>query len=294
MPAFGLSAVPAPTKNRMKSVIGLAPTADATGETALAAAPISVAPASSGSPRLVAAAGAAVRCLPRNSRRLAAAAAHANGAIAGSPPSPSLSSHDVSPASRSLIPSAAAAARGADTMTGTVTSRTSAVRAEAAAGDGAVIAGSEAAGVSPCVSDERQESVIPIAAVCGSPGATESPAWTPPLTDGRVPCSFCSRISAPITETARESAPLAEPRSSKPIIASPEAPAAGATDPPRAAREPRRGPDTVAVFPAEDSTPDPADPDDPDLSAAAIGAQPTADPTPKATAKAPTRPTYRT
>ena len=78
MPAFGLSAVPLPMKNRMKSATGFDVSdavADAAGENA--------ANGSAGSPLLVAAAAAGAAALLPSSRRLSASAAHASGAIAG-------------------------------------------------------------------------------------------------------------------------------------------------------------------------------------------------------------------
>ena len=96
MPAFGFSAVPSPTKNRMNAEIGSEavndPVADALGELTAAADPINLAPGVAGSPLVVAAAGATTPPVPPNSRRANAAAVHANGAAAGlsePPPKPS-------------------------------------------------------------------------------------------------------------------------------------------------------------------------------------------------------------
>jgi hypothetical protein len=74
-------------------------------------------------------------------------------------------------------------------------------------------------------------------------------------------------------------APLREP-----------APSAPSAAPPRPDRAPRAGADVDA--PADDaSEPDPLDPAEPVVSANATGTDATADPTPNATANAPTRPT---
>jgi hypothetical protein len=78
-------------------------------------------------------------------------------------------------------------------------------------------------------------------------------------------------------ESAAE--PLREPAPSEPSAA-----------PPRPDRAPRAGADVDA--PADDaSEPDPLDPAEPVVSANATGTATTADPTPNATANAPTRPT---
>jgi len=88
MPAFGLSAVPLPMKNRRIEPGCQAPNAAAPGDAT--AAPIN---GVTGSPLLTAAAGAAVRDAPPNSRRLAAATVHANGAAAGESPLPPVPNH---------------------------------------------------------------------------------------------------------------------------------------------------------------------------------------------------------
>lgn len=65
---------------------------------------------------------------------------------------------------------------------------------------------------------------------------------------------------------------------------------------PRTPRDGSAGAEDVADDPAEtdvESDPEQADPGDPDVSAKAIGSAARAEPTPKATASAPTRPTYR-
>ena len=92
MPAFGLAAVPLPTKNRKMLPGCHAPSAAAPG--VATADPINdFAAGVAGSPLLTAAAGAAVRAAPPSSRRLAAAAVHANGTAAGESPLPPAPNH---------------------------------------------------------------------------------------------------------------------------------------------------------------------------------------------------------
>ena len=111
MPAFGLSAVPLPMKNRRIEPGCHPPNAAAPGDAT--AAPINGA---TGSPLLTAAAGAAVRDAPPNSRRLAAATVHANGAAAGESPLPPVPNHaNKLPLNPRTPP---AAARGATLITG--------------------------------------------------------------------------------------------------------------------------------------------------------------------------------
>lgn len=122
MPAFGLSAVPSPTKNRIRSAIGLAvndPVAAADGPTSITG--------SAGSPLDVAAAGATVFTPEESSRRVNPATAHINGPTAGAPPSPSAPSHDsrLEPISETDPAPAATDAAGA-VITGTAPSGTAA------------------------------------------------------------------------------------------------------------------------------------------------------------------------
>ena len=75
---------------------------------------------------------------------------------------------------------------------------------------------------------------------------------------------------------------------------SPTAESTAAESPPTPRPERRPGALTFVVeSPAEDTVPDPTEPEDPVVSASAIGIDTTAEPTPNATANAPTRPTYR-
>ena len=117
MPAFGLSAVPLPTKIRRMLPGAQAPTADALGAAPCAAVPIN---GTAGSPLVVAAALFAIREVPPCSRRLTANAAHANGAAAGPSPLPPVASHARRLLPIPLTPPVAAAARGAEEITGAV------------------------------------------------------------------------------------------------------------------------------------------------------------------------------
>ena len=110
MPAFGLAAVPSPTKNR-NTAPGYQP---ATGEPA--ADPDAVTgdnPGSPGSPLDTCAAGATVRDRALNSRRLAAATVHASGAATGPSPEPPRANHANTSSLRPRTPPASAAGAGA-------------------------------------------------------------------------------------------------------------------------------------------------------------------------------------
>ena len=103
MPAFGLSAVPSPIKIRRMLPGSHAPTAAADGDAT--ADPTN---AVDGSPVLTAAAGAAVRAAPPNSRRVYANAVHANGPAPGpSPPPPAPNHANTEPPSPMTRPDAA-------------------------------------------------------------------------------------------------------------------------------------------------------------------------------------------
>jgi hypothetical protein len=67
-----------------------------------------------------------------------------------------------------------------------------------------------------------------------------------------------------------------------------------AVEPARPVRAaPREGADDVDADDADDASEEPVDPPEPVVSAKATGTDATAAPTPRATANAPTRPTYR-
>ena len=108
MPAFGLAAVPLPTKYR-RIAPGYQPAnVAADGDpTAAADRPLTNSPVDTD------AAGAAVRAAPPNSRRDAAATVHANGAADGPSPEPPEANHANKFELTPRTPPAAAAARGA-------------------------------------------------------------------------------------------------------------------------------------------------------------------------------------
>ena len=93
MPAFGLAAVPLPTKNRKMLPGCHPPRAAALGEPTPDTDETAAADGSTGAPMLTAADGSAVRADPLNSRRAAANAAHASGAAAGPSPLPPPPNH---------------------------------------------------------------------------------------------------------------------------------------------------------------------------------------------------------
>ena len=117
MPAFGLAAVPSPTKNR-RIAPGYQPAyVAADGD------PTAAAVGATSSPVDTDAAAGTVRDTPPNSRRDAAATVHANGAAAGPSPDPPEANHSNTAEPTPLTPPAAArgavitgaAATGADT-----------------------------------------------------------------------------------------------------------------------------------------------------------------------------------
>ena len=110
MPAFGLAAVPSPTKNR-NTAPGYQP---ATGDPT--AAPSDTTGAV-GSPLDTCAAGATVRDRAPNSRRLPAATVHANDAAPGPSPEPPRANHATTSSPTPRTPPAAAA-RGVALITG--------------------------------------------------------------------------------------------------------------------------------------------------------------------------------
>ena len=291
---MGFSAVPSPMKMRMKSAIGL-PTADAdaAGETtaALAAAPIS---GSAGSPLLLAAAGVTAAAVLPNSRRLNASAVHISGAAAGVPPLVPLCSHDNRPPPRpdtdevvdagwAAVITGACAAEGATTA-----STTGAAVADAGAGG---VPGTRSEPVrpptgSPPVAEAaarwRWREVFPESV--GPPESTgptlAADSSTPPGSRPPDP-SRPSAESAPTEPDAGKPAPGTRPRTG------PDRP----PDPGEAAVDGRLAEDRgVEDADDEPEASEPAEPADPVVSASATGTGATAEPTPNATASAPTRP----
>ena len=309
---MGFSAVPSPTKMRMKSAIGL-PTADAAGvaTTALVAAPIS---GSAGSPLLVAASGVTAAAVLPNSRRLNASAVHISGAAAGVPPLVPLCSHDNRPPPKpdtdELLDAgwaaviAGATAAGASLTTeapaaGAPTTSTTEAAGTAAPGAGDMPNGAGADGVP----GTRSEPVRP---PTGSPPVAEAAArwrWREVFPESVGPPESTGPTLAADSSTPPGSRP---PDPSRPSAESaPTEPDAGKPAP---GTRPRTGPDRPpdpgeaavdgrlaedrGVEDADDEpeASEPAEPADPVVSASATGTGATAEPTPNATASAPTRP----
>ena len=288
MPAFGLAAVPLPTKNR-RIAPGYQPAIVAADGDPTAAA---VGP--TGSPVDTDAAGADVRAAPPNSRRLAAATVHANGPAAGPSPEPPEANHANRFEPTPRTPPTAAAARGA-VITG----------ADAAAG--AHTAGADTAGADTATSAPVTESATVGAESLPPTGATTDPRDG---TDASAEPGLTPTEPGATTAPERRSRALpADDPGPTPPLRPPEEAATGdsfrddspptslLTEPPRPARAgPRDGAlvesDAADPEAAESAELDPDDPPDPVVSANATGTDATAEPTPNATAKAPTRPTY--
>ena len=118
MPAFGLAAVPSPTNNR-NTAPGCHP---ATGEPVAAPDAAPDAPAATGSPEDTCPAGATARHRTPNSRRLAAATVHANGAAPEPSPEPPNANHANTSSLTPRTPPADALITGADATAGDATS----------------------------------------------------------------------------------------------------------------------------------------------------------------------------
>ena len=305
IPAFGLSAVPLPMKNRKMLPGCQPPIADAAGDTtAEAAGPISDTAGSAGSPlEVVVAAALAVPEPEPSSRRVTAKAAHANGAAAGeSPPEPE-PSHD-----NRAEPIEFTDPRGVAVITGTSAGTSS----TAAAGTGATTDSTTAAGAgigdtSPAGTPDPLPADGPgidagappdsVAMASDGEGAASEPgvsAVTGPPSEllrrgaagpAGLSAGLCTRPRGPAPSVAADSA-ASDPEATEPASADPRPPARG----PRAGEDFRDDDDDDDEESAEL---DPLDPADPVVSANAIGSEPRPDPTPRATANAPTRPTCR-
>ena len=284
MPAFGLSAVPLPTKNRKMLPGCHAPTAAAEGEAT--AEPLSDATPDAGSPVDTDAAARTGLSEPLPiSRRVAAAAAHTTVAAAGESPLPSAPSHD---RNELLNPDAgatrAAVITGGAATTGSASSSTCV-----------------AAGVAVATESMFAASVF---CDCGSGSETDSGAREvdPEFAAGKTPAGAWSRREATSGTTALECPPLPVDESFAPIfgtavrvpgrradpVAAPvAAESALAESPPD--RAPRDG--RAVDAPEAESAVDPVEPAEPVVSANATGTDAIAEPTPSATANAPTRPT---
>ena len=309
MPAFGFSAVPLPTKNRRILPGCHPPIADALG----APTPDTdeTADGSTGAPVLTAAAGFTGRDTPPNSRRAAANAVHANGAAAGPSPLPSPPNHANTEPPRPLTrPDTAAditggAATGAASTTSTASdpeAGPSAITGESSTATGestsTTRAGRGEAPTAPTFPTTSASSTTPATTDSGRPvradelaepgslaaesrppaTAVESPSGAEG-TDPRAPAR--AGTSAPADES--DGSDESDPEPPRPVRA---APRDGFVDP---------DPDDVVDAESDDAaeSEDPVEPPDPVVSANATGTATTADPTPNATANAPTRPTCR-
>ena len=218
-----------------------------------------------GSLLLTNAAGTAMRTAPPNSRRLAAAAVHAAVADGSAPlfPAPS---HVSMPVPIAFTDPEAAAARGAKVITG-----------------GAAAAGAIA-------SDDA-----PPAGMSGSLPAAGSELATPETRSGRrrgflTAEAGALRTALPPRITGAGLSPVGAPLSVGAPV-SVESLRVGDGDVPRARDDDCAVGDDEEVDGAVDVVdPEPLEPADPVVSAKAIGIDATAAPTPRATAKAPTRP----
>ena len=316
MPAFGFAAVPSPKKKPSKVP---SPCAEAVGA---AADPNSVGSWPGSPVEVDAAALAVVEALP-SSRRLTAKAVHISGAAAGASPLVPACNQDSRPRPRPeteelLEAGCAAVITGACAAAGATTASTT-----AAAGDGdeSVSAGeaesmvvstsaSVALGGSDGVETEPSFPAFPDAdgiegaegAVAESDLAERLPrrgvrsgraASDPPRASVSAPTAGIS-TGAELSEAGLSSE--AGPDAGESDESSAESPA----DAPRAPRAPRAvlrvGVEVDAPAVEEDEASEvsePVDPEDPLVSANAIGIAEMPEPTPKATARAPTRPTYR-
>ena len=291
--------MPLPTKNR-KIEPGYQPAnVAADGDpTAAAAGPNDAAVGAAGSPVDTAAAGATVGAAPSISRRLAAATVHANGPTAGPSPDPPEANHANRFEPTPLTPPAAAAARGA-VITGAAAAAEAATSTTGSAtGTSESLADateSDNSGTDPATSGTRGVTTG-ASTTPGAEGTTTAPAtpereprtreFTAP-TPASTPAPRAPGPRAPVAaESAVESLSSWEPTAELPCEPEPTA------EPPRPDRAPRAG--AAVDAPAADaSDPDPLDPAEPVVSANATGTAATADPTPNATANAPTRPTTR-
>lgn len=289
MPALGLSAVPLPTKTRMKSAIGFAvnpPVADAFEDTTalLAAAPIS------GSPLIVVeAADLAVAACEPSSRLLAASAAQASGPAAGTPPPLPVPSHD----SRLPLTPATAPREGATVMTGAAAAGTpadSAADADVAEEDpGATGTSWDIAAGAVRAEVSIGEDGAGVESVAGTDSRALSGAGTSSTTTGAEllrPFGGVAVADPPGVSALGEEDPLLPASGAESV----SEPAADPRAPPRAAAD-RDPPRVALVLDPESDAAEAVEPAEPVVSAKATGIDATAEPTPRATARAPTRPT---
>ena len=253
-----------------------------------------------------------MRAAPPNSRRDAAATVHANGAADGPSPEPPEANHANRFEPTPRTPPAAAAARGAvitgaDATAGTDTcGALSTIGADEPTGSPTGTTDSE-------VPAERSPEPASITPGCGftpvaptpgapTPGPAEperrlrglsAPAPPEPLRtpDGGVTAGESLSAEPEDEELAEELEVegVDEPPDPRPP-GTPPTESADA-DPARPGRPLRDGTDGFVAPADEDESDDPDDPPDPVVSANATGTDATAEPTPNATASAPTRPT---
>lgn len=291
IPPLTFSAVPSPKKIRRMLPGCHAPTA-ATPATA----------GSTGSPLLTTAAAAAAVDPRPDSRRVAANAVHINGAANGPPPLPPPPNHADKLAPKPVAKPDAPAARGG-TTTADVSDTCNADTTTPATG---FTKSSEPVGAptrpetSPTgtLADDRGDAVNPeFSTPRGPPAAPAAAATATGPPDPGTLAGDCGRSASPERPasprppTSAGATPPARPLTAEPPPAGFDKPAREPA--PTAAR--RDGTlgfvDTLEAAPSD--APDPADPPDPVVSANATGTADTAEPIPNATAKAPTRPTYR-
>ena len=274
-PPFGLAAVPLPTKSR-KILPGRHVAAADGDPTADADRPLT------GSPVETTVAGAAVRDTPPRSRRLAAATVHANGAADGLSPELPEANHANRFEPTPRTPPAAAAARGAviaaaDAAAGAAAGATTANSGTAT--DSSTTGGAESLPPTGATTEPRD----------GTDTSTE-PGLTPNLPGATTTPARRSRALP-----AEDPEPAPPPR--LPEDAAPGDSLSDDTVPdgtPRPARAgPRDGTEDLGAEVVDDDSVEPAEPPDPVVSANAAGTAAAAEPTPNATANAPTRPTYR-
>ena len=260
--------MPSPTKIR-RTAPGCHPgtTAEARGTatTAPSTAPI-------GSPLWTAAADCAVRA--PNSRRLAAATVHTNGSAPGSPSLPPEPSHSNTPDPRPLIPPEDAAARGADLF------RDASARGSTDEPDDDI---TDEGGTKPGLT--LASSIGDAVAEAGSWDANGGMAdrWRGLIASGTRP-SRPSGVEAVAGESlfgeSEDGLAAADP------AVTPRLPAV-LGDTPLEAPCPARDAALTGAFTEESEAVDPAEPV---VSANATGIEAIAEPTPNATARAPTRP----
>lgn len=261
MPAFGLSAVPLPKKIRRiapgyhavaaEAVLALYMTVSETVKSVAFSSTGSVA----GSALVVAAADLTVLEAP-NSRRVAASAVHISGATAGPSPLPPVANQDNRFAPRAPI-DAEAVARGAEDEAGV------AATVETTEGEEEEAGGSFCTAVSSGFTD----------GVAG-----ESPEGRSISTAGAGTPTGASLLRRGVVAAAG-----AEPLRGEEVVLS--------LDDGAAPRPDRRTGEVVLPEPEEAVDASELDPAEPVVSAKATGIDATAEPTPRATASAPTRPT---